>query len=128
MQNAVVAVLTGTLGLFFATNIGALNNRERSVNMHKDLPPSASPAAANTKVVITFLCGIGFILAAFGLHWSFSPFLIAGALGAALFVLFYIVEIALWGRSHRTVWLGFFTFGTATLVAGLNCAMIAISL
>ncbi len=121
----IVEVLTAILAVMYTVNIRVLNNHAKAVKMHAEIPPSTGLPLVNTKVIISFLTGIGFVAAFIGLLLSNPLLLYVGACGALLFFLFYIVEVVLWGRSFPKVWLGFFTFGLVTALIGLYHFLLA---
>ncbi len=106
-------------GVFFVSNIYVLGDTPAAVAMHDDLAPSASPAVANAKVVVTFAAGALYLLTAIGVARGRRGL---AACGVAAFLLFdglYVYELAAWGRSHPRVWIDFAIFGGLALTFGI---------
>jgi len=106
-------------GLLFISNIYVLGDRAAALQMHTDLAASASELLVNTKVIVCFIAGILYLVAAGGIIWRRSRLALAGVIGFALFDGFYLVELMLWGGVHPQVWMGFGLFGSLGLLIGV---------
>jgi len=106
-------------GLLFISNIYVLGNREAAINMHNDLAPSANALMVNTKVIITFIVGVLYIISAFGIIRKKYDLAFAGIIGFVLFDGFYIVELIMWARIHPRIWIDFSIFGGLSLLIGV---------
>lgn len=115
----IFSVLLLLNGLFFVSNIYVIGDRKAAIEMHNDLFPNASAFVANAKVIVCFVTGILYLLAAYGLLRNKSNFVISGIMGAIVFIGFYIIELILWGRSHPRVWIDFSIFGGLSLIYGI---------
>ncbi|MBI9097708.1 MAG: hypothetical protein JEY91_04485 [Spirochaetaceae bacterium] len=115
----IAVILTLGCSLLFITSIFSYGDREKGLRIHKEMPGSADLKIINIKNIVTFLTGLLFLCAAGGfiLQWDFLNW--AGIIGSAIFVLFYIYELILWGRNHPPVWGGFLMFGTLSILIGL---------
>ena len=105
-------------GLLFVSNIYVLGNTKAAMEMHTDLAPTAGPAMANGKVVVCFVTGILYLIAASAILTHKTRWAIAGVAGFLIFDGFYLAELALWGGHHPQVWLGFGVFGGLALAFG----------
>ncbi len=115
---AIALVVMILNGLLFASNIYALGNREAALQIHSDLAASASTLMVNTKVILCFIVGILYLVAAGGIVRKRYGLAWAGIIGFALFDGFYLVELMLWAGTHPPVWLGFGIFGSLGLLIG----------
>ena len=122
MQNTAVRVVVVLLmilnGLLFVSNIYVLGDTKAATEMHTDLSPTAGPAMANGKVIVCFVAGILYLIAACAVLARKRHLAIAGVIGFVIFDGFYLVELAMWGSSHFQVWLGFGIFGGLGLAIG----------
>jgi hypothetical protein len=105
-------------GIFFTVNIYVLGDRTAAIAMHLDLAPTAGTLMVNAKVLVTFIAGILYLLAAFGLVRKRPGFLLSGVVACILFNGLYAVEIVKWGSFHPWVWKGFFTAGGLSFLIG----------
>lgn len=121
----IVGILMGFLGIMFSTNIIVFNNQEKAVKMHREMHKDASLFLTNLKTIITFICGIGFLLAVVSFFMPNIYFFYAGTFGALLFFLFYIIEFLLWFKTHKIVIPSFFTIGIITALLGVYCFIAA---
>jgi hypothetical protein len=108
-------------GLLFISNIYVLGDREAALQMHSDLAASASGLLVNTKVMVCFIAGILYLVAAGGIVWRKFGLALAGVIGFVIFDGFYLVELLLWGATHPPVWLGVGLFGSLGLLIGVFC-------
>ncbi len=113
-----IGVLAVLNGLFFASNIYVLGNREAALRMHEDLAPTASALLANLKVIVCFVTGVLYVGAGVGLLCRRPAWCLGGAAGSVLFLAFYAVEIVLWAGTHPVTLLGFCIFGGLALLIG----------
>ena len=109
--NLAISILMILVGLFFASNIYVIGNRQAAVAMHNDLAPNAGAVIANLKVIVCFVAGLLYLAAAWGLLKRRREAVLAGVVGFVLFDGLYVVELALWGSSYPRVWLWFGVFG-----------------
>ncbi len=109
------------IGLFFGSNIYVLGDTASAIQMHEDLSPSASPLLVNMKVVITFITGILFLIAAFAIIRKNHNLSVAGTIGFALFDGFYLLELAMWANIHPRIWIYFSTVGGIVFLLGIFC-------
>jgi hypothetical protein len=105
-------------GLLFVSNIYVLGDLKAALEMHEDLSPAANPVMVNAKVIVCFVAGILYLLAAFAILFRKRRLALAGIAGFVLFDGLYLLELALWGCSHSQVWLGFAIFGSLGLLFG----------
>lgn len=106
-------------GLLFICNIYVLGDVEAAIAMHEDLAPTADPFIVNGKVIVCFITGILYLLAAYGIIRKNHHLLFTGILGIILFLGYYIIELFLWGASYPRVWLDFSIFGGLSLIMGV---------
>jgi hypothetical protein len=122
MQNKTVRVTMVVLmvlnGLLFVSNIYVLGNAKAAIEMHTDLSPMAGPTMANGKVIVCFVAGILYLIAAYAVFARKRHRAVAGVIGFVIFDGFYLVELVMWGGSHLPVWLGFCIFGGLGLLIG----------
>jgi hypothetical protein len=109
------------VGLLFGSNIYVLGDTASAVQMHEDLPLTASPLLVNIKVIITFITGILFLTAAFAIIRKDRNLSLAGVLGFALFDGFYLIELAMWADVHPRIWTYFALAGGIALLIGAFC-------
>jgi hypothetical protein len=112
----ILMILTG---LLFISNIYVLGNTEAAVAMHDDLPRSAGAWLANSKVLKCFAVGILYLVGAYGILRKRYSLALAGILGCALFVGFYVFQIIMWANIHPRMWTDFAIFGGVSLMIGL---------
>jgi len=117
------AILGGMIliGLLFVSNIYVLGDTASAVLMHDDLPITASPLLVNMKVIITFITGILFLLAALSIIRKNHNLSLAGVLGFALFDGFYILEVAMWADIRPQIWTYFVVVGGIAFLFGVFC-------
>ncbi len=108
-------------GLLFVSNIYVLGDTQAAINMHDDLPLTANPFLVNVKVIITFITGILFLVAAFAIIRRNHNLALTGVFGFALFDSFYILELAMWAGVHPRIWADFSIFGGLALLFGVFC-------
>jgi hypothetical protein len=88
-------------GLLFVSNIYVLGNTEAAIEMHDDLPRSASALLANVKVIDCFVVGILYLTAAYGIIRQKYHLALAGVIGCVLFVGLYLYQFMIaWGNIH----------------------------
>ena len=117
-QLSIFAVLMILNGLFFMSNIYVLGSHEAAVAMHNDLSPNAGPIITMGKVLNCFLVGICYIVAGIGILRLKKGLVQWGVWGCILFIAFYIIELILWGSTHKRVWFDFSIFGGISIVYG----------
>lgn len=117
------AIIGGMIlvGLLFGANIYVLGDTAAAIKMHEDLPITASPLMVNAKVIITFITGILFLIAAYSIISKNRNLAIAGVLGFALFDGFYLLEIAMWANIHPVIWTYFALAGGIAFLFGVFC-------
>jgi hypothetical protein len=106
-------------GVFFAVNIYTLGDSEAAIAMHRDLAPTASAFMANTKVLVTFIAGLLYLVTAFGIIRKRRGLLLSGVVACILFNGLYVLELVKWGSFHPWVWKGFFIAGGLSFLIGL---------
>lgn len=109
------------VGLIFGSNIYVLGDTAAAIQMHDDLSLNASPLMANVKVLITFITGVLFLIAAFAIISKNHNLSLAGVLGFALFDGFYLIELAMWADVHPRIWACFAIAGGIALLFGAYC-------
>ncbi len=117
------AILGGMImiGLLFGSNIYVLGDTASAIHMHDDLPATASPLLVDLKVIITFITGMLYLIAAFSIISKNRNLALAGVLGFALFDGFYILEIAMWSDIRPQIWTYFVMVGGISLLFGIYC-------
>jgi hypothetical protein len=119
ISGQIILILMLLNGIFFISNIIVIGNTEAAIEMHEDLSPVAGPIMANSKVIITFVGGLLYIIAAIGIFKKKYNLALCGFIAFILFFLFYIIELLSWGNTHTPVWIGFSIFGTLSLIYGI---------
>lgn len=109
------------IGLLFVSNIGVLGNTASAIQMHEDLPPTASPLLVSIKVIITFIAGILFLISAFAIIRKSHNLSLAGVFGFAIFDGFYLLELAMWSGVHPRIWTYFVLAGGIAFLFGIFC-------
>lgn len=109
------------IGLLFVSNISVIGNTASAIQMHEDLPLTASPLLVNIKVIITFIAGILFLIAAFAIISKKYNLSLAGVFGFAIFDGFYLIELAMWSGVHPQIWTYFFLAGGIAFLFGIFC-------
>lgn len=102
-------------GLIFVASLPALFDPDLALRIHSDLYPESGMLMIFLKSGICFFSGITYLIAAYG-YYRRSLHVFAGVLGSVPFFLLYLVELAAWGTFYLPVWLGFTTFGLASLI------------
>ncbi|VVB68272.1 Uncharacterised protein [uncultured archaeon] len=117
------AVIGGMIliGLLFGSNIYVLGDTASAIQMHDDLPSTATPLMVNMKVIITFITGMLFLIAAVAIISKNHNLSIAGTFGFALFDGFYLLELAMWANIHPRIWIYFAIVGGIVLLFGTFC-------
>lgn len=105
-------------GLMFISGTYVLGDRKAAIEMHEDLAPSASDLMVNAKVVISFVVGILYLIAAYGIIRKKYNLALAGVIGFAIFDGFYVIELVLWAKTNPGTWMGFCIFGSLALLFG----------
>lgn len=119
----IMYIVTGFIAFIFTINITALNKFDRAIGIHREMPKKASKRMVNEKVIITFITGVSYITAIFGMIFSIPAFLWIGVIGSGLFVLFYIIEVIAYSRIYPKVWGGFLSAGLLCLWIGIYCIL-----
>ena len=65
--------------------------------MHNDLASTNGPIIANAKVLVCFLVGLCYLIAAWGMARNRNGLALVGVGGVVLFDGFYLLELILWG-------------------------------
>lgn len=112
------------LGILFITNIIVFGDTSAAIRMHWDLSPSAGDLIVEGKVLVCFITGLLYLIAAAGILRQRYLLASAGVVGAILFLGYYLIELLSWGGTYSPVWTGFFTFGGVNLIVGIYSAMI----
>ncbi len=107
-------------GLFFTSNIYVIGNPEAAIEMHDDLPGTASDFLAITKVIVVFITGISFLITAYAIIKRRKKYAIAGFVGAIIFNLEYLIQLYFWYDEHPRMLMDFAVFGTLSLVIGIR--------
>ena len=115
----VMQVLILVVSLSFIPSIFLFGNKEKSLKIHREIPFDANANIINIKDLITFVSGIFYLAAFIGLIINNKLLIILGILGTIIFVLFYIYELFLWGKSRRNIWFGFLIVGGISIIIGL---------
>jgi hypothetical protein len=115
----IILILMILNGLFFVSNIYVLGNTEAAIEMHDDLPRSASALLANAKVIDCFIVGILYLVAAYGIIREKYSLALAGVVGCVLFVGLYVFQLIMWAGEHPRMWLDFAIFGGLSLLLGV---------
>jgi hypothetical protein len=102
-------------GLIFVASLPALIDPDFALRIHSDLYPESGMLMIFLKSVICFLSGVTYLIAAYG-YYHRSLLVFAGVLGSVPFFLLYLVELSCWGTFYLPVWVGFMTFGLASLI------------
>jgi hypothetical protein len=118
MLGIAVIALSIITGIMFIACIPAVGNREKSLAIHKEMPPTASDGMIRVKNAVTIFGGIAFIIAVIGMFGGWKVALGIGVAGAGLFIAFYLVEVALWISSYPKVLGGFLVFGSISAFIG----------
>jgi len=105
-------------GVLFVIGTYVLGDTAAAIEMHEDLAPDASPLLVNTKVIIAFVVGLLYLLAAFGVLTRRHRLALAGVIAFALFDGFYVVELVLWAGTNPGAWIGFCIFGSISALIG----------
>lgn len=103
----------------FISNIYVYGNLAAAHKMHSDLSPNSNIVIANIKVIICLVCGILYLLEAYGILNENRKFLYSGIAAFIIFDGFYIAELLMWGATHLMVWFGFAIFGGLSFVYAL---------
>lgn len=119
LVKVIMSIFTIGCSLLFIASIFSFGNREKGLQIHKEMPEYATLEIINLKNMVTFLTGLLFLCAAIGFIFNLSILNWAGVGGSLLFVLFYIYELILWGKVHLPVWGGFLMFGTLSILIGI---------
>lgn len=122
MVNTSLLLMMVFLGILFIANIVVLGNYDAAIKMHWDLSPAAGDLLVTGKVLVCFITGVLYLVAAAGIIRHRFALVRAGLAGSALFFGYYLVELVSWGSSYPPVWIGFFSFGFLTLVIGIYSA------
>jgi hypothetical protein len=109
------------VGLLFGSNIYVLGDAASAIQMHEDLPQTASSLLVNMKVVITFITGVLFLVAALAIINKNHNMSLAGVFGFALFDGFYLLELAMWADVNPRIWTCFAIAGGIALLLGAFC-------
>jgi len=114
----IIPVLMIANGLMFLSGSYVLGDREAAIEMHEDIAPTASDLMVNAKVVISFVVGILYLIAAYGIIRKKYGLSLAGVIGFAIFDGFYVIELVMWGKTNPYTWIGFSIFGSLALLFG----------
>ncbi len=117
----IILILMIANGLMFISGTYVLGDRNAAIEMHEDLAPTASGLMVNTKVVISFVVGILYLAAAYGIIRKKYGLALAGVIGFAIFDGFYIIELVLWAKTNPGTWIGFCIFGSLAILFGAYC-------
>jgi len=107
----IILILLVLNGVLFISNIYVLGDSEAAIKMHEDLAPSATALIANTKVIVSFVSGILYIVTAIGIIRKRYSLALWGIIAFVLFDGLYVIELIMWGKTHPMVWFGFSIFG-----------------
>jgi len=101
------------LGLLLVSNIVVLGDSAAAARMYWDLSPAAGDLLVAGKVLVCFTTGVLFLVAGYGIIRKVDCLALAGVVGAALFLGYFLAELIPWGGSYLPVWVGLLSFGGA---------------
>jgi hypothetical protein len=101
------------LGVLLVSTLVMLGDSAAVVRMHRDLSPAAGDVLVTGKILVCFTTGVLFLVAGYGLVRKVARLALAGVVGAALLLGYYLVELVSWGGSYPPVRVGPLSFGGA---------------
>jgi hypothetical protein len=119
--NMIIVIIVFLNGLLFiATSLYTLGNRELSLQIHEDIPSTASDGMIQFKVILCLLVGILYVMLSYSVVKKKYTFAFAGIVSFILFDGFYMLEFFLWSKTHPEVFRGFLTFGLLNFLIGIS--------
>jgi len=106
-------------GLILVAGIPAIFDPAFALQIHSDLYPECGLYIIFLKSGLCVFAGIAYLITAYG-YYHRSTVVFAGIVGAVPFFLLYLIELVSWGGVYQPVWVGFMTFGLASLIIGIG--------
>lgn len=105
--HTIILIIMVLNGLLLTTNIYVIGNPAAAIEMHDDLPRNASDYLAITKVIVCFITGILYLIAAYGLIKKKYKLVLSGFIGFIIFDGEYIYQIINWSNEHPRMFVDF---------------------